>query len=259
MRKVIVLVLVLFGISSVYAAESGLEADAGTTPDSITYFIDRMMENVQMFFTFGHEAKARRHAMYAEERIAEMEKMVDVGRTKHMQGLVDNYEKHMESSMMEIAKAESKGKNETAMMHSMAKRSSMDMHALQKMHDRAPEVQETLEAAMNTSMRGYMVSMAAMAGGHMGDMMQKSIGELNKTMMSGQGMSMMQVPMGNMMQKSMGNMMQGSSGDDELNKTTTGQDNMPMQAPMMGETSVPEKQSQAKGEPAIPMTGKSMH
>lgn len=259
MRKVIVLVLVLFGISSVYAAESGLEADAGTTPDSITYFIDRLIENVQMVFTFGHEAKARRHAMYAEERIAEMEKMVDTGRTKHMQGLVDNYEKHMESSMMEIAKAESKGKNETAMMHNMAKRSSMDMHALQKMHDRAPEVQETLEAAMNKSMRGYMVSMAAMAGGNMGDMMQKSIGELNKTMMAGQGMSMMQVPMGNMMQKSMGNMMQGSSGDDELNKTTTGQD-MPMQAPMMGGTSEPEKQSQAEEEPAaMPLTGKSMH
>lgn len=49
----------------------------GLTPDSTFYFLDRWGENLQQFFTFNQEAKARLQLEFAAERIAEIKAMLD--------------------------------------------------------------------------------------------------------------------------------------------------------------------------------------
>ncbi len=55
---------------------------AGLTPSSPLYFLNRVSEALQEFFTFNPEAKARLELQFAAERIAEIQKMlVDSGAT----------------------------------------------------------------------------------------------------------------------------------------------------------------------------------
>lgn len=50
---------------------------AGLTPESPFYFFDRLGENLQQFFTFNPEAKAKIQTEFAGERIAEIKAMVE--------------------------------------------------------------------------------------------------------------------------------------------------------------------------------------
>lgn len=50
---------------------------AGLTPENSFYFLDRLGENLQQFFTFTPEAKAKLQIKFAGERIAEIKIMVE--------------------------------------------------------------------------------------------------------------------------------------------------------------------------------------
>lgn len=50
---------------------------AGLTPDSFFYFLDQWGEDVQQFFTFNQEAKAKLQIEFAGERIAEIKAIVE--------------------------------------------------------------------------------------------------------------------------------------------------------------------------------------
>ena len=54
-----------------------IKTSAGLTPDSTFYFLDRLGENLQEFFTFNKEAKARLQIEFANERIAEIKILVE--------------------------------------------------------------------------------------------------------------------------------------------------------------------------------------
>lgn len=51
--------------------------DAGVTPDSPLYGLERAMERLRVAFTAGNAAKAKLKMKYAEERLAEAEEMAD--------------------------------------------------------------------------------------------------------------------------------------------------------------------------------------
>lgn len=78
MKKLISILagLVLFlGVSgvSVHAQEASSSLpDAGLTPKSAFYFLDKLSESIQLFFTFNQQAKARLQLEFAKERIAEI-------------------------------------------------------------------------------------------------------------------------------------------------------------------------------------------
>jgi len=59
---------------------------AGLTPESPFYFLDRLGENLQQFFTFNPEAKAKLQIEFAGERIAEIKIMVEEKGT-HTKGI----------------------------------------------------------------------------------------------------------------------------------------------------------------------------
>lgn len=64
----------------VLAGAHGLEVvlpSAGLTPESPFYFLDRFGENLQEFFTFNSETKAKLQIEFAGERIAEIKIMIE--------------------------------------------------------------------------------------------------------------------------------------------------------------------------------------
>jgi hypothetical protein len=53
-----------------------LAAEAGITPDSALYGLDRAIEKVSLAFTFGKAAKAKKGLAHARERLVEMQAMI---------------------------------------------------------------------------------------------------------------------------------------------------------------------------------------
>lgn len=67
----------------------------GITPESPFYFMDKALERVGNFFTFGAENKARRKLSISEERLAELKELTEDGSEK-MDEAFSNYEKEIE-------------------------------------------------------------------------------------------------------------------------------------------------------------------
>ncbi|MDA1337149.1 MAG: DUF5667 domain-containing protein [bacterium] len=61
----------LGGVAS--AKEQTVLPNPGITPESPFYFLDRIGEALQEFFTFNPEGKARLQITFAAERVAEIE------------------------------------------------------------------------------------------------------------------------------------------------------------------------------------------
>ncbi|MCR4306790.1 MAG: DUF5667 domain-containing protein [Candidatus Yonathbacteria bacterium] len=73
-----VLTLALFMSGTVFAQEEQVVLPrAGLTPESTFYFLDRLGESLQEFFTFNKEAKAKLQIEFADERIAEIKILVE--------------------------------------------------------------------------------------------------------------------------------------------------------------------------------------
>ncbi len=80
MKKLIIITLVFLGVLLIQApvlAEDSIELpEAGITPESPFYFLDKAGESIRDFFTFNLEAKARLQVKYAAERLAEIRVMI---------------------------------------------------------------------------------------------------------------------------------------------------------------------------------------
>lgn len=99
-----ILAIMLLLIGNVFAVET-TEVEAGLTPDSPFYFIDRFGEGLSIAFTFNNEDKAVKHLEFAKERLSEMQEVEQIDEIEDLQ---DNFNKNLEKSMKtsssEIAK-----------------------------------------------------------------------------------------------------------------------------------------------------------
>ncbi len=74
------------------------ETDAGVTPDSIFYFFDIALENLDLALTFDEEAKVEKFIAYAEERLAEAEEMNEEEKQEFIEELILEYLANIESA-----------------------------------------------------------------------------------------------------------------------------------------------------------------
>ncbi len=74
------------------------ETDAGITPDSIFYFFDIALENLDLALTFDEEAKVEKFIAYAEERLAEAEEMNDEEKQEFVEELILEYLANIEEA-----------------------------------------------------------------------------------------------------------------------------------------------------------------
>lgn len=70
-----------------------LSEDAGTTPDSALYGLDRALERIELALTFGRAAKAKKGLKHAKERLAEVKAMA---RAKKLAAMEEAQEAHDE-------------------------------------------------------------------------------------------------------------------------------------------------------------------
>jgi hypothetical protein len=100
MKKIAILMIALIAVSlavpMIAAQDTGEDlevVDAGVTPDSPFYGLERAMERLRVSFTAGKAEKAKLKLRYAEERLAEAEQMADEG---NEEALVEAQEAHDE-------------------------------------------------------------------------------------------------------------------------------------------------------------------
>lgn len=69
------------------------EVKAGLVPSSPFYFLDQLSEKIDIFFTFSKSKKAVKKINYAEERLAELGKIIFGNKFKYADALIQSYEK----------------------------------------------------------------------------------------------------------------------------------------------------------------------
>lgn len=90
------LVLVSFLIivfSSPISASASI--GAGVKPGSFFYFFDTTFENISLFFTFNSESKVKKALKHADERLAEVEALVEDKNPNAVKTAITNYESNI--------------------------------------------------------------------------------------------------------------------------------------------------------------------
>jgi hypothetical protein len=110
MKKIIFLLIVLsFLIAGCKALAEESLPNPGTLPDSSFYFLKSWKESIQTFFTFGAENKAKQFLHLADVRLAEYQKMIEMGKTDIALKTLEKYEKQLDQAMTKIKEAEEGG------------------------------------------------------------------------------------------------------------------------------------------------------
>ena len=114
---VMAVLMMSFLTIGVAAEETEVEVEeAGITPDSPLYGLDRLMENMRLGLTFNKQKKAERALMIAEERMAEAGEMVEMGKREKAQTAMNHHERYMEKARTAMEGIESNGNEKTAQM-----------------------------------------------------------------------------------------------------------------------------------------------
>ncbi len=74
---ILAIIVMLLSGNHVLAQNQTVLPNAGLTPESTFYFLDRLGENLQEFFTFNKETKAKLQIEFVNERIAEIKILVE--------------------------------------------------------------------------------------------------------------------------------------------------------------------------------------
>ncbi len=81
-------------------------SDAGITPDSPLYALDKAIESIEIALTLNIAAKAEKRLKIASERLAELKTMVSRGKIEHYDEALEGYVKNMKEAERLIEKVE---------------------------------------------------------------------------------------------------------------------------------------------------------
>jgi len=157
MKKIslIVVSLVLVGfVGNVLAQEIELP-DPGLTPDSAFYFLERITEGIGTFFTFGDLKKAERYAELANERIAEVQAVVEKGKIEAAEKALKRYEYQLAEALARAERARIKGESIAEVTEIIAQGAGKCVLVLEEVLDKVPEqAKESVKKAKEVSMNG---------------------------------------------------------------------------------------------------------
>lgn len=142
MKKIIVALIAILMLGLPVAAAQEAEAelsDAGTTPDSALYGLDKAFERISLAMTFDKAAKAEKRLKIASERIAELKAMTEKGKPEFNEKLMEESEKEMDDAVKDVEEAEAKGKDMSAVKAHVTEMQSKHIAVLQRVLEKAPE------------------------------------------------------------------------------------------------------------------------
>lgn len=145
----IIILSLLFGGAGLPAEAS---ADAGLTPDSPFYFLERITEAIGTFFTFGDLKKAERYTVLAAERLAEAEAMVEKDKPKLIEKTLARYEDQLVKALYRADKAKTKGKDTDEVIKIIIEATDKHLIVLEEVLEKVPEeAKPAIEHAMTVS------------------------------------------------------------------------------------------------------------
>jgi hypothetical protein len=133
------LVMIFIVPTSVFAADTEKTEtlpELGITPDSPFYFMDKWGKQIAMVFTFNAENKARKALQYADERMAEIEAMMNQSKVKEATEASNEYQYCIQSAVQQMEQAKSKGE---AVAEKMALMTEKHLETANRLSDNAAQ------------------------------------------------------------------------------------------------------------------------
>ncbi|QVK21614.1 hypothetical protein KHQ82_04635 [Mycoplasmatota bacterium] len=111
MKKLLIVFTLLFTLLPVVSAEDG-DVNAGMTPDSPFYFLDKLIEDLDLALTFDEVSKTEKFIAYAKERLAEAEEMNEEEKQEFIEELLLEYTDGLEKASDNLLNLEEEDANE---------------------------------------------------------------------------------------------------------------------------------------------------
>jgi len=174
-------VFALFMFVGVAHAQTNLP-NAGMLPDSPFYFLERLSEGVATFFTFDNKAKAERIFNQSEERLAEVEALIEKGKSEKAQEIVERYQERVSKAIEKAELAKKDGdKSVDDVLERIAKATTRHQEVLGDVYDKAPEAaKEAIEHALEVSSKGYDTVLRAVSKERMEEVLERVKAEVEE-------------------------------------------------------------------------------
>jgi len=126
-------------------ASSSFKEVAGVTPGESLYVFDRTAENIQLFLTFNNIKKSKFLLQLAEERIAEVQILVQNNQIGEISNLVRDYSSH-------VVESKRLGENNVEITNLVEQSTSKNTIILQEISEQVPgEQKQEIQTAIETS------------------------------------------------------------------------------------------------------------
>ncbi|MDI6734071.1 MAG: DUF5667 domain-containing protein [Patescibacteria group bacterium] len=129
--------------------------DPGITPDNPFYFLKTWKEQIQLFFTFDAEQKARQYLHLADVRLAEYQKMIEKGKQEIADKTLQKYEDQLNRALEKAKELKDKGKDIVGFTKNIEETTVKHLQVLQENLAKVPEAaKQGLERAIEASQKG---------------------------------------------------------------------------------------------------------
>ena len=149
------ILMIVFLVHIAYAHEEDLE-DPGILPDSPFYGLKKAAEKVGSLLVFKKVAKAERHLMLAERRLAEAKALAEKGKTEKVKKVLEESQRNIEigNEISELARLIKDDKEKVAELVALA--TSKHLKVLDSIKKEVPEdVKVHIEKAKEDSKKKY--------------------------------------------------------------------------------------------------------
>ncbi|NQV93339.1 hypothetical protein HQ403_02470 [Candidatus Kaiserbacteria bacterium] len=149
--------LAIFLFAGVVQAQTeDILPNAGMLPDSPFYFLERLTEGVTIFFTFGDKAKAERLFKQSEERLAEVQALVNKDKSEKAEKIIERYQEKIAKAIERAKRAREKNEDVDDILEHIAEATSRHQEVLGDVYKKAPEdAKEAIKHALEMSSKGY--------------------------------------------------------------------------------------------------------
>ena len=138
--------------------------DAGTTPDSILYGLDKAFERIGLAFTFGQANKAEKRLNHANERIAELKEMIDKGKPEYADDLVKDYNNKINKANEIAAIAKLLREDKSKLSELIALATAKHLLILDDVREKVPDsAKETIVKAKESSIDNQKKALRVLA------------------------------------------------------------------------------------------------
>ncbi len=174
-RIVSMFVFILLLTTTMAVAQEEELPDAGITPDSILYGLDKAFERISLALTFNNAAKAEKRLQMASERLAELKAMTDKGKLEYSNDLAEEYDDNIKESNEIATTAKLSKEDKSKLTELTALTTSKHLSILDKIKEETPEqAKAAIERAMNKSAKGRETAVAALKKkGDLGDISEE--------------------------------------------------------------------------------------